>query len=301
MTRISVSLFGRLYVEVDGRPMAGFESRKAEELFCYLLLTRSHHTCRERLVEVLWPGAPANHGRTYLRKALWQLQRAFATAGPHLFIVEPEWVYVNSAAELALDVGCFECAFQQALSQSGPCVSEPVAQALRDAVELYRGSLLESWYQEWLLFERERLRLSYIIMLEKLMAYCAARHDHEAGLDYALRVLRLDRAHEGTHRMLMQFNLMAGRPAAAMQQYDRCVNILRRDLGVEPAPKTTALYQQIRAGQHPNGSARPAAPGANGHAPSAMDVVDLQTRLTALEAALNRAQAEVRALRARLS
>lgn len=296
MTRISVSLFGRLFVEVDGRPMPGFESRKAEELFCYLLLTRSRQTCREGLVEVLWPGAPAHHGRTYLRKALWQLQRAFATAGPHLFIVEPEWIYVNPAADLNLDVGRFECAFQQALSQPGPCVPDEVAQALRDAVELYGGSLLENWYQEWLLFERERLRLSYIIMLEKLMTYCEARHDHEAGLDYGLRVLRLDRAHEGTHRMLMEFNWMAGRPAAAMQQYDQCVNILRRDLGVEPAPWTTTLYQQIRSGHLPNGSARPATPGA-----SAIDVVDLQTRLTALETALNHAQAEVKYLRSRLA
>jgi hypothetical protein len=37
-------------------------------------------------------------------------------------------------------------------------LNEAQAQLLKDAVNLYCGDLLEGWYQDWCLFERERLQ-----------------------------------------------------------------------------------------------------------------------------------------------
>lgn len=295
MSVLSVSLFGRLDVQVDGQPLPAFESRKVEELFCHLLLNRGRPRWRESLAELLWPQAAANVGRRYLRKALWQLQHAFAPAGLAPFTVEPEWVEVNTATGFELDVSRFEAAFQGAHTLPGQRLTAEMAHSLRQAVDLYRGDLLENRYQDWLLFERERLRLDYIIMLEKLMAYSEAHQDHEAGLDYGLRVLRLDHAHERTHRLLMRFHLMAGRPAAALQQYERCAATLRLELGVEPGPKTVALYQHIRAGSPLPASGPPAALAAPAGA------AELHSRLTTLETALDQAQAEVRQLRSLLA
>ena len=37
---------------------------------------------------------------------------------------------------------------------------------------VYRGDLLEGCYQDWCLFERERLQNAYLAMLDKLMVRC---------------------------------------------------------------------------------------------------------------------------------
>src|SRR5262249_46385747 len=56
-----------------------------------------------------------------------------------------------------------------------------------------------------------------------------------------------------------------GRRAAALRQYQLCVDVLRRDLGAEPEAETAELYLSILQG-HAGGSDAPAAPGSGARA-----------------------------------
>jgi DNA-binding SARP family transcriptional activator len=47
----------------------------------------------------------------------------------------------------------------------------------------------------------------------------------------------------------MRLYYLVGDRTAALRQYERCAEILRRELAVEPAASTIALYQQIRQGR----------------------------------------------------
>ena len=76
--------------------------------------------------------------------------------------------------------------------------------AIEDAINLYQGNLLEGWYQNWCLIERERLQQMYFIMLEKLMDFCEAHGEWERGQMYGSQILRYDNAHEPTHHRLMR-------------------------------------------------------------------------------------------------
>ena len=50
--------------------------------------------------------------------------------------------------------------------------------ALRTAVELYAGDLLEGCYDEWLIEERERLRDRYVSVLRRLTSALADRAEY---------------------------------------------------------------------------------------------------------------------------
>src|SRR5262249_56752701 len=93
------------------------------------------------------------------------------------------------------------------------------AEALRNAVTLYQGDLLEGCYHDWCVYERERLQSDYLSMLDKLMSWCEAHRDYEAGLQYGHRVLRYERARECTHRRLMRLYYLPGDPTPALPQY----------------------------------------------------------------------------------
>ncbi len=121
------------------------------------------------------------------------------------------------------------------------------AQLLKAAVELYRGDLLEGWYQDWCLFERERLQNLNLLILDKLIAYSEDQHQYEAGLEFGDRILRLDRAHERTYQRMMRLHHLAGDRAGALRIYQRCANALQEELGVKPGLRTTQLLEQIRA------------------------------------------------------
>jgi DNA-binding SARP family transcriptional activator len=89
----------------------------------------------------------------------------------------------------------------------------------------------------------------YLAMLDKLVSYSEAYYECEAGLTYGARILRYDRARERTHRRLMRLHCLTGNRTAALRQYGRCVTALDEELGVKPAKRTVALYEQIRKDQ----------------------------------------------------
>ncbi len=246
---------GRFALYRDGLLVQTLESRKAQELLCYLLIYRSRAHTREGLAGRLWGELPAAQARAYLRKALWQIQAATGAepepAAGGLLTVEPEWIQVNSEADLELDVATLERAAEAAQEQPGEALSEADVVELRRAVELYQGDLLDGWYQDWCVFERERLLNLHLALLGKLMGYCEAHGEYESGLAHGAAILRYDRARELTHQALMRLHFLAGDRSAALRQYETCARALREELGVAPTPLTTELYECLKANQLP--------------------------------------------------
>ena len=251
MSVLRISLFRRFQVWLDQQVLTSLNARKVQELFCYLLLYRHRPHPREALASLLWGGSSTAQSKKYLRQALWQLQAALDAQAELIdgrpLLVESDWVQFNTGVDFWLDVAAFEEAAGRFRGVRGRDLDPPGARTLEQAVQLYRGDLLEGWYQDWCLYERERLQNVYLAVLDKLMGYCEVHGDCETGLRYGLCILRYDRARERTHRRLMRLEYLGGDRTAALRQYERCVAALEEELGVGPAARTVALYEHIRA------------------------------------------------------
>jgi DNA-binding SARP family transcriptional activator len=136
----------------------------------------------------------------------------------------------------------------------------------------------------------------YLALLDKLMGYCKAHQDYEAGVTYGGRILRYDPARERTHQRLMRLHCLAGDRTAAMRQFERCVEVLDRELGVRPDPTTVALYEQIRAnglppagGRHERHAATPEQP----ERPRATQLLQVLDRLKHIKASLSDIQEQI--------
>jgi hypothetical protein len=125
-------------------------------------------------------------------------------------------------------------------------LTDSQAQILEAAVALYRGDLIESWYQDWCIYERDRLQLTYLAMLEQLMGYCGARQLYAKGVGYGQWILRYDPARESTHRQLMRLHYRAGDRTTALRQYERCAAAMAKQFSLEPSRETVAVYHQVR-------------------------------------------------------
>jgi DNA-binding SARP family transcriptional activator len=250
MPGLECHLLGKLSIQKGEAAIFEFESRKAEELLCYLLLNRERPRQREALAEALWGGDTGQQSKGYLRKALWQLQQALDSLpdgeAERLLLVEADWIRVNPSCELWLDVAVLEAAFGAVKGVSGRELSREQARQLEAAAALYRGDLLEGCYQDWCLLERQRLQFWYLAALDKLMDYSEANQDYERGLAYGERVLRYDQARERTHARMMRLQYLAGDRTAALRQYELCRQALRQELDVEPGERIRQLYQQMR-------------------------------------------------------
>lgn len=254
MSSFAVRLFGTLSVESEDRPVNGLEASKVQELLAYLVIHRNHIHMREALATLLWADSSAVQSRKFLRQVLWRLQTALNSSqtglpASSILEVRSDTVRLLLPPGLWLDVAEFEQSVAAARGISGPELDRATAKQLVHAASLYQGDLLEGWYHDWCLFERERLQNMYLSVLDKLIDYCEVHEAFEEGLGYAALALRLDRSRETTHRRMMRLYYLSGDRTSALHQYQRCVVSLEDDLGVAPAKATVALYRQICADQ----------------------------------------------------
>src|SRR5207247_10869265 len=134
-----------------------------------------------------------------------------------------------------------------------------VPDARASAVGRYRGGFLSGFavderaFEDWVIGHRERLRALMRDGLARLVAHDARDGNVPRALETARRGLALDPLDEAMHRELMRLHAAAGHPVAALRQYQVCVDALQRELGVEPAPETRALYRKLLAERQTGG------------------------------------------------
>jgi DNA-binding SARP family transcriptional activator len=253
MAEFSIYLLGKLSIHRSRGQSDILFPQKAQELLSYLIIRHKLPHPREKLAGVLWGDVTVAKSKTYLRKALWQLhsviERIPGSPQSNLLLVTPEYIQLNPSADLWVDVQAFEQIIDRVRGRPGQVLASCEAELLHQATELYQGDLLDGWYHEWCLHERERLQNTYLAILDKLMAYCEKHMECERGLHYGTEVLRYDRAHERTYRRLMRLHALNGDRTAALRQFERCRAALREELGVNPTTNTVALLDKIRNDQ----------------------------------------------------
>jgi DNA-binding SARP family transcriptional activator len=247
MARLTLTLFGGFQVRLGAGPFLTLPTKKVQALLAYLALPPGRPHARDKLAAMLWGELSQGHARNSLRQALFALRQAMAPVRPAGLGVEGATITLHAEA---VDVDAMR--FEQLVSARTP-------EALAQAVELYRGDLLDGLslqeppFEEWLMGERERLRELAIEAHAALLAAQRTAGAVEAALQTGLRLIALDPLQEPVHRTLMRLYGQLGRRAAALRQYQVCVSMLRRELGVEPEADTRRLYQDILRQRPPRG------------------------------------------------
>ena len=237
-----IQVLGQFDLSLGGVRVPPLESARAESLLAFLVLHRHTASSRQHLAFLLWPDSTEAQARTNLRHLLHTLRTRLPDADRYLEVTA-RTVGWRADAPCWLDVSAFE----ELLDGGGDDRAAEVA--LRDAVALYSGDLLEGCYDDWLLGERERLRQRQLDALEKLATMCEARGDLEDAIGHAERLLRGDPLREQTHRQLMRCHAARGDRARAVRIYHVCCSTLERELGVRPSAETDAAYRELVRGR----------------------------------------------------
>ena len=235
MSTLRLYFLGPLDIRYDDQPLPKPPTLKSQSLLAYLILHRHRPQPRDRLAGLFWGDRPERKARRSLATALWHIRRCL----PQDYILsDPHTVQFDPQADLWLDVDEFES-----------YASHDDMARLQSAVTLYRGHFLDGFYDDWIINERYRLETLFCEVLARLMVVQEARGEHEAALSMALRLLDHDPLREDAHRLAMRAYGHLGQRNAALEQYRRCQEVVREELGAEPMAETTELYQAILEGR----------------------------------------------------
>ncbi|HEV8509991.1 MAG TPA: BTAD domain-containing putative transcriptional regulator [Gemmatimonadales bacterium] len=236
---IQLRMLGALHLtDADGRDMRALLAQPRRlALLAYLAATapRDLHR-RDHLLALFWPELDQAHARAALRQALHVLRDT----------LDPDVILSRGDEDIGLDAAQIRCdvvEFERAADRG----------QLADALDLYRGDLLEGFFirgapafEQWLEDERARLKAVALRSASLLAEQSDARGNLTDSVQWTRRALRIAPLDEPTLRRLMQTLDRLGDRAGALEAYDAFAHRLTAELEAEPAPETRALAGAVR-------------------------------------------------------
>ena len=247
-------LFGTLKLSAvagNGEPETLLDagSPKTQSLLAYCALHRDQPVERRRLAFMLWQRTTESAARRNLRQYLHRVRQVLAPLGldGQLQDVGGSHLLFSPGDALWVDVDAFQTQ-SAALADRLPSLTELPPEAW-DTVNLYHGDLVPSIYDDWVEPLRTHWQQQFVNFLFSLIDFSRKNQNYADAIRLAKRLLQVDPLRESSHRLLMESFYLSGDRAAALQQFDRCRELLRDELDAEPMPETVALYHQIRQGE----------------------------------------------------
>jgi len=204
-------------------------SSRLQALLAYLVIQHPRPAPRAAIAAAFFPDATDEQSRTYVRKLLAQLREASPALAAALTIDEPSLVWRAGQAPDS-DLTGFLAAMR--------------AGEIEAAIDAYGGDLLPNSVEEWLLFERERLREQYAAALERLIARRERERNFGDALRLSRRLLGLDPIAEPAHRLVMRFCALSGDRAGVARAFRACERALRAELGIAPSAATVLAKER---------------------------------------------------------
>ena len=249
MSLLRITLFGQVQIDhMDQAPQTKVTAT-GQSVLAYLLLQRDRYHPRDVLAGTFWGDRSQKRARRCLNTTLWRLRQALepdgVPRGTYLQTTPTGEVSFNWDSNHWLDVAAFEEQIDRVLAKPAPTLTIEDVEILKQALDLYTGELLEGYYDDWVLRERERMHRLYMNSLAHLMFYYKYSGLFMEGLEFGQLILDQNPIREEIHREMMLLYLEAGQRTSAIRQYELCTEALDTELGITPMEVTQALYQQI--------------------------------------------------------
>lgn len=241
----------QLHIHLLGTPEVAWQGdpldlpRRQVRALLYYLAVEARPVCRDRLCLLFWPDTGETTARHNLSRLLTLLHSALPD--PAILAAHDDQLELRRASvwsdTRALDELSADWRARGALDM------------LRQAADLVRGPFLDGFclpdsaeFELWAGVQRERWERLALQMLAALVDALALEGDYASAITFAQRALAIDELAEDVQRRLIELYALAGQRSAALRQYERCVAVLERELGVDPTPETQAVYRAVLRG-----------------------------------------------------
>ncbi|QIR37183.1 AAA family ATPase [Tolypothrix sp. PCC 7910] len=237
-----IQLFEEFSLAADGLPIQGINSERLQALLAFMVLHRDIPQQRQQVAVHLWPEVTDTDAKANLRRRLHELKQVIPAIDRWLRI-ETKTIQWLCDENCRTDVAEFESAML--LAEQSSTNAQSTISSLEQAAKLYRGDLLPSCYDDWIVPYREKLRQQAIAALDKLVTLLTTQKDQRQAIAYAQQLQRIDPLYEPAYCHLMRLHAGQGDRASALRVYHQCMTTLQAQLGVNPSPTTYKLYEEL--------------------------------------------------------
>jgi DNA-binding SARP family transcriptional activator len=225
-----ISLLGGFRLECHGRPVVPPTSARR---VLALLALHANPLDRGFVAGTLWLDVPERHAAACLRSTLWRLRQAAPD------VVETRAGRIALAPGVGVDVRRLIESWRRLQSDAALCDVDH---------DVFTQDLLPDWYDDWVQFERERLRQLRLMALEALAERLIDAGDLPGAVRSALAAVHSEPLRESSHRLLIRAHLTQGNQMEAVRQYRLYSRLIDSEMGLMPSPLMEELVSPLVCG-----------------------------------------------------
>jgi DNA-binding SARP family transcriptional activator len=227
----ALHLFGGPYFLVRGRRLDVPEGSQRLVVFVAL---NGGQVDRRYAAGTLWPVGDDVRAAGNLRSALWRLRGA----GIHILTADRSSLALTRGTVVDVAVVC-DWALRLIEDRATTADLENL-QWRPDLVHLLPG-----WYDEWVIFERERVRQRVLHGLESLVRRLMDAGRIAEAIEAAVAAVAVEPLRESAQRVLIEAHLAEGNVVEAWRSFEAYRLLVSRELGVAPGRRLVALVRGV--------------------------------------------------------
>jgi len=251
ITDLTVKVLGHIDIFRDKtKPFApdAWTTRRARDIFCYIATSPHRRIEKDVLIDTFWgdeelSSIEKNFHPTisHIRKALnsrQTLKQNFLVFRDGSYQLSPELSYSIDTEE-----------FENHIAEAEKAKREKDTKSFRENLEaahmLYRGEFMAGVYDDWAEERRNYYTEQYWRILSGLAKLAFAEKGWSNALKFANEILQADPFREDVHRLVMKIFAAQGKTSKVKEQFETLQSLLKKELGVAPAPETRRTLQEL--------------------------------------------------------
>jgi DNA-binding SARP family transcriptional activator len=220
-------------------------SKKALDLFMYLLFKRKKNVRFEKLVDLFWPESNLERGKKKLYDTIYLLRKSLNRDGldKNIVVSNNGHYSINNNYKIWTDWEHFDSKTDELINGEKKFGSKD----LKNLFEFYRGDFFsELSYADWTEIYREKLRRKYLNLIEIMTEKMYENKRYMDALNYLNEGLIHDPYLEKFYLLKLKTLNKLGRIAEAIDCFNECKSILKEDLGVQPQHELKEELKKIK-------------------------------------------------------
>lgn len=218
-----------------------WRTAKSQELFAFLFHHKGDWVSKEILLDKLWADVSQEKGLTHLHTSVYQIRKLLKEWNMTGKLEYNMNRYRLLSGNLVSDVEQFEQGMAYA-----DVTSDNVDQ-LRDIAPLYRGDYLEEHDYRWAQAKARDLRSKYIGLVMDIAEWDMKHGRGKEAMEQLSELQEREPYAEEICRLMMRVSASMDDQQAILRIYHSFTLTLLEELGHQPEPETSRLYEDLTA------------------------------------------------------
>lgn len=215
-----------------------WRTKKAQELFAYLVFNSDKKVRKDSLVDMLWPHTGWSQGFSQLYSAMYQVRKTLEKLAFNISIKNSENFYTLALNDVKVDVHEWE----NKLASLEPITQHTISDHIT-VLKLYKGDYLHEYNYSWAEGEKERLRTIWLNHVQQVTEYLIDHDKYMQAINIYHDVQQIYPTGEETYFQLMKLYDQMKSPQAVEFHYQALKQMLSKELDAEPSEEIQAWYK----------------------------------------------------------